>query len=338
MRQLMKKAISLAAILCILAAGVLLGGCNFFPTEEEELAPPLMQPAKIEYKTEPVALGTLIQQVRMTGSFYAENTKALTFESQGGRLKEMHVRLGDSVKAGDLLVELDSGNIEYDIRMQEIEVEKTEISISQLKANRADKYSIRRANLELEQQQMRLAELVRQLEATRIVSPIDGEITYNISTSVGEWVNAYQIVCKVADTSTLVLITRSDKAGDLPIGAIVSVEFQKQELIGEVVANPSTLFNDPDENLRKCAIIKLTDGIPEKAALGSDARIVYVQERREDVIVLPRTQINLMSGRRYVNVLEDGVRVEKDVEVGLTTDTEAEIIKGLAVGDLVIVN
>ena len=338
MRQLMKKAISLTAVLCILAASALLGGCNFLPTEEEELAPPLMQPAKIEYKTEAVALGTLIQQVRMTGSFYAENTKALTFENQGGRLKAMHVRLGDSVKAGDLLVELDSGNIEYDIRMQEIEVEKTEISISQLKANRADKYSIRRANLELEQQQMRLAELQRQLEATRLVSPIDGEITYNISTSVGEWVNAYQIVCKVADTSTLVLITRSDKAGDLPIGAIVSVEFQKQELAGEVVANPSTLFNDPDENLRKCAIVKLTDGIPAKAQLGSDARIVYVQERREDVIVLPRTQINLMSGRRYVNVLEDGVRVEKDFEVGLTTDTEAEIIKGLAVGDLVIVN
>ena len=45
-----------------------------------------------------------------------------------------------------------------------------------------------------------------------------------------------------------------------------------------------------------------------------------------------------MSGRRYVNVLEDGVRVEKDVEIGLMTDTEAEIIKGIDEGDLVIVN
>ena len=45
-----------------------------------------------------------------------------------------------------------------------------------------------------------------------------------------------------------------------------------------------------------------------------------------------------MSGRRYVNVLEDGVRVEKDVEIGLQTDTEAEIINGLEEGDLVITN
>ena len=338
MRYLLNKAISLAAVLCILAAGVLTSSCNFLPTEEEELAPPLMQPAKIEYKTEPVVLGTLVQQIRMTGNFVAESTKALSFENLGGRLKAMNVRLGEAVKAGDLLVELDSGSIEYQIKMQEIEIEKGNLTISQLKASKADKYSMKRAQLDLEQQEMQLAELQRQMDATRILSPIDGEIIYITSTSIGEYINAYEIVCKVADTSSLVLVTRSDKSGELPIGAKVSVEYLKQEYTGEIVANPSTLFNDPDENLRKSAIIRLDSGVPAKASLGTDARLVYVQERRENVIVLPRTQINLMSGRRYVNVLEDGIRVEKDVEVGLTTDTEAEIIKGLAVGDLVIIN
>lgn len=338
MRYLLNKAIGLAAVLCILAAGVLTSSCNFLPTEEEELAPPLMQPAKIEYKTEPVVLGTLVQQIRMTGTFTAESTKALSFENLGGRLKAMNVRLGEAVKAGDLLVELDSGSIEYQIKMQEIEIEKGNLTISQLKASKADKYSMKRAQLDLEQQEMQLAELQRQMDATRILSPIDGEIIYITSTSIGEYINAYEIVCKVADTSSLVLVTRSDKSGELPIGAKVSVEYLKQEYTGEIVANPSTLFNDPDENLRKSAIIRLDSGVPAKASLGTDARLVYVQERRENVIVLPRTQINLMSGRRYVNVLEDGIRVEKDVEVGLTTDTEAEIIKGLAVGDLVIIN
>jgi hypothetical protein len=42
---------------------------QFLPVEEEELAPPLMQPAKIEYKTEPAQRGTLIQQLRLSGSF-----------------------------------------------------------------------------------------------------------------------------------------------------------------------------------------------------------------------------------------------------------------------------
>ncbi|NLM76874.1 MAG: hypothetical protein GX173_02165, partial [Ruminococcaceae bacterium] len=165
-----------------------------------------------------------------------------------------------------------------------------------------------------------------------------GEVTYIISTSVGENVNAYQIVTRIADLTELVLVTTNEKASELPIGAEVEVEYQKKLLKGEVVANPSTLFNDPDERLRSAAIIKMEDGLPDDAKLGSSAYINYVQDVREDVIMLPRRQINLMSGRRYVNVLEDGVRVEKDVEIGLMTDTEAEIVKGLDEGDLIIVN
>lgn len=338
MKSFLRKAVNLTVVLVILTTSLLVGGCSFLPVEEEELAPPLMQPAKIEYKTEPVKLGTLIQQIRLSGTFYPEVTKSLSFEKQGGRLMAVHARMGQVVKAGDLIAELDSGSLANSIAIQEIEVQKSQLTVDQLRAAKADSYTQKRAKLDLQQQQLRLADMQLQLEATRIISPIDGEITYMISTSIGEYVNSYQIVTKVADTSSLVLITTADKASDLPVGAIVTVEFQKEELTGEVVANPSTLFNDPNENLQKAAIVRITGEMPAKATLGSDARIIYVQEKRENVIVLPRTQINLMSGRRYVNVLEDGVRVEKDVEIGLMTDTEAEIVKGLEEGDLVIVN
>lgn len=338
MKSFLSKAVNLTVVLIILTTSLLVGGCSFLPVEEEELAPPLMQPAKIEYKTEPVKLGTLIQQIRLSGTFYPEITKSLSFEKQGGRLMAVHARMGQVVKAGDLIAELDSSSLANEIAIQEIEVQKSQLTVDQLRASRADSYTQKRAKLDLQQQKLRLTDMQKQLDATRIISPIDGEITYMISTSIGEYVNSYQIVTKVADTSALVLITTADKASDLPVGAIVTVEFQKEELTGEVVANPSTLFNDPNENLQKAAIVRITGELPAKATLGSDARIVYVQEKRENVIVLPRTQINLMSGRRYVNVLEDGVRVEKDVEIGLMTDTEAEIVKGLEEGDLVIVN
>ncbi|MEA4890913.1 MAG: efflux RND transporter periplasmic adaptor subunit [Clostridiaceae bacterium] len=338
MSRFLRKTVNLAVILSLLATSLLTGACNFFPTEEEELAPPLMQPATIEYKTEEVKLGTLIQQIRLSAAFYPEIQKSLSFEKQGGRLKSVNVRVGQDVKAGDLIAELDSSSLANSLSIQEIEVQKSQLTVDQLKASQADSYTLKRAKLDLEQQELRLTDLKQQLAATQVVAPIDGEITYVISTSIGEYVNAYQIVAKVADLKELVLVTTADKASDLPIGATVTVEFQKQELQGEVVANPSSLFNDPDENLQKAAIVRISGALPDAVTLGSDARITYVQEQRENVIVLPRTQINMMSGRRYVNVLEDGVRVEKDVEVGLTTDTEAEIVKGLAVGDLVIVN
>jgi multidrug efflux pump subunit AcrA (membrane-fusion protein) len=246
--------------------------------------------------------------------------------------------MGQSVKAGDLLAELDTGDLDFQIAMQEIEVEKTRLNLNQVRSANADYNVVRRAQLDLQQQEMRLEKLEKQLEAARIVAPFDGEVTYIISTSVGEYIAAFQIVAKVADITQLVLVTTSDKASELPLGGEVVLEFQKKEYRGEIVANPSSLFNDPDERLRKAAIIELPDGLPDKAAMGSDFRITYVQDSREDVIILPRKQINLMSGRRYVNVLVDGIRTEKDVEIGLMTDTDAEIVKGLDEGDMVIVN
>lgn len=43
-----------------------------------------------------------------------------------------------------------------------------------------------------------------------------------------------------------------------------------------------------------------------------------------------------IGGRTYVNVLKNGIRQERDVEIGIGTPTEVEIRQGLAVGELII--
>jgi membrane fusion protein, macrolide-specific efflux system len=338
MKGLCQKGISILTTLVILAVSLLAAGCNLLPIEEEQLAPPLMKPAKIEYKTKAIERGTLIMQLQLFGSFYSKTQESLSFEQQGGRVKAIHAKLGQIVKTGDLIAELDSASLEIQIQLQEIEVEKANLAITQLRANRADSYSVKRAKLDLEQQQIRLQELQRQLDATRIFAPIDGEVVYVISLSIGEYVNAYQLVAKIANRKELILVSTYDKAGTMPIGSIVDVEFEKTKLVGEVTDNASTLYNNADENLHEAAIITIQGTLPAAVVMGSSARIIFVQDKRENVLILPRTQVNQMNGRRYVNVLEDGVRVEKDVEVGLTTDTEIEIVSGLIEGDLVIIN
>ncbi|NCC49131.1 MAG: efflux RND transporter periplasmic adaptor subunit [Clostridia bacterium] len=325
-------------LIILLTGSLLLTGCQFLPREEEPLAPPLMQPATIEYRTRPVERGDLIEQVRMSGAFVPETQQALSFEKQGGRLKAIHVRIGELVEADQLLMELDSEQLETQIAMTRLDVERAEINLAQAKQS-GDRYTVRRAEIDHEQQVMRLADMEKQLEATRIYAPFAGQVTYLSSALIGEYVNAYQLMVKVADLNRLVIVTTSSDANSLPIGATVDIEYDKKTIQAEVIANPGSLYNDPDENMRKAAIMHLPgDQIPEDVKAGVSVRITYVLQQRDDVLVVPRSYINLMSGRRYVNVLEDGIRVEKDVEIGLTTDTEAEIIKGLAEGDLVIIN
>jgi hypothetical protein len=49
-----------------------------------------------------------------------------------------------------------------------------------------------------------------------------------------------------------------------------------------------------------------------------------------------KTLIKNYSGRNYVVLLEDGMRVERDVEIGLETGTDVEIVSGLEPGEQVI--
>jgi hypothetical protein len=56
------------------------------------------------------------------------------------------------------------------------------------------------------------------------------------------------------------------------------------------------------------------------------------------VIVLPRSAIRSYMGRNYVQIVEGERRKEVDIEVGLTTPTEVEIVKGLEEGQKVVLN
>ena len=59
-------------------------------------------------------------------------------------------------------------------------------------------------------------------------------------------------------------------------------------------------------------------------------------ERREGVVVVPRSVVETYVNRTYVQVLEDGLPVERDVEVGIETPTRAEIRTGLSAGEAVV--
>ena len=46
--------------------------------------------------------------------------------------------------------------------------------------------------------------------------------------------------------------------------------------------------------------------------------------------------VNSFANRKFVNVLNDGIREERDIEVGIQNNTEVEVIKGLEEGELLI--
>lgn len=315
-----------------------LTGCYFFPKEEEELAPPIKVPAKITYETMEVKRGTIENVIRVTGNFVSTDQKNVYFV-KADRLKGIYVSSGQQVKKGDILAELDTESLLNDIKLQEIALERSQILYEEAKANYeivgGSRTSLDLAELDLESNRVKLENLKSQLEKARLVSPIDGTVVYVASVKEGDYVNAYQTIVRVADPTKLQLRYSGDRSTSFRVGMDVAVEINNETYDAEIVMTPYEAPDDADEEAKKSVQIEVY-GLPEEIRMGQPASIVLTLERRENVIVIPKLLVNTFANRKFVNVLNDGVREERDIEVGIQTSTEVEVVKGLQEGELLI--
>ncbi|MEI8198837.1 MAG: biotin/lipoyl-binding protein [Eubacteriales bacterium] len=307
---------------------------DLLPKEEAALAVPLVTPAAVEYKTQAAALSSISNKVTMHGKVFALARQNLYFTFEQGRLKEMSVEVGDQVKAGDILATIDTDTIDLQVKLQKLEVKKAQIYYDAAAAGTTERQI---AYVSLQQQQLQLDALQSREEGSTITAPFDGVVTYTFKTAIGELVAGYETIVTIADPSTLMVTTDDALAVNLSVGgnAILTLK-DNSAADGLVVETPATI--DPESVTPTSAFLIFSGGIPAKAKNGADIKIDYVTEQKDKVIVLAKKCVISANNRKYVSVLENGLRVEKDVEVGISNETDVEIVSGLAVGDLVILN
>ena len=98
---------------------------------------------------------------------------------------------------------------------------------------------------------------------------------------------------------------------------------------------PLNVPRDAPDEMRELILMRVHD-LPPEVEKGDTASVVLIRARREGVIVLPRNLVQTYLGRRFVYVLVDGLREERNVEVGIQTPTQVEVAAGLEVGEEVI--
>jgi RND family efflux transporter MFP subunit len=61
-----------------------------------------------------------------------------------------------------------------------------------------------------------------------------------------------------------------------------------------------------------------------------------ILETKDDVLIIPSSAVHTTDGQSYVLVMENGSPVQTSVEVGISSDTDIEIVSGLNEGDSVV--
>lgn len=196
----------------------------------------------------------------------------------------------------------------------------------------------------VENAQRALAKAERTVADGRIIAPQDGELIV-ISLEEGATVTAFDPVVELADTSNLEFaatlsgeqmrqLTEGQPAEirllsrpDVPLEATIRL------LPAPYGSGGSGSVEDRDPTTR----FEVTDTKGQELKAGTTiGKIRIVLERKEDVLLLPPEAIRSFEGRRFVVVREGERERRVTVRIGITTDTQVEVLEGLEEGDVIV--
>jgi RND family efflux transporter MFP subunit len=324
-------------------ASMLLAGCSLLPREEQALKPPLVKPAQENYRTVKVEKGTIVKQVTGSGSLESVATDVAQFTAQGGRIDSIPVHSGDTVKKGDVLVQLVMDGLDLQVKEQELALEKAKYAYRQARSGGSDAEALKIASLEMDIEQIKYDRLSRQLNSRQLRAGIDGVVIFVEDLKQGDLVEPYQTLVTVADPTKLRVSLRVENPNDIKdvdVGMAVELSFKEQTVHAKVVQTPSsspqTLNKDLAEKYSKTLYIEAAK-LPETAEIGSSVDVKIITQKKDNVLKIPRSGLRAYLGRNFVRLLDDHKRIrEVDVEQGVVTPTEIEVVKGLEEGQDII--
>ena len=153
----------------------------------------------------------------------------------------------------------------------------------------------------------------------------------------GDYVGAFTPLIYLADDSRL--LVESDYISNTTLDFAHAVYAQVGSKQYAMTATP---VDEKKYMAQVLAGVKLRrqftfDEPTEELEAGQYAVICVESNYRPDALLVPTNTLYTADRTRYLYVMENGVRVRREVTVGVTTDWYTQIIEGLQEGELVYV-
>ncbi len=310
---------------------------------------------KAELKTTAVEKKDLLKTVSSSGKIKSEKEVTLKFQTSG-KLAWVGVKEGDRVKQWQAIASLDQRELQKNLEKELIDYLNQRWNFSEDR----DTYDITSDNLDvytlsdaarrvLEKAQFDLNRDVLDVEIANIslklatlVSPIDGVVTrvdtpvsgVNITPATAEFVIAdpsavfFEATVDEADISQIQEGQKAILVLDAYLDREISAEVQQISFQAKTSGGGATVFP-----------VKIglpnNDQLQFRLGMNGDAEIILADKK--EVLVVPNCCLLKENQKTYVFVVRNWVLEKRKVEIGLSTDTEAEIISGLETDEEIVV-
>ena len=260
----------------------------------------------------------LVQENYLGEAEVALNAAKREMQRSENGLKSQVISDIDYQKAKD---ELQNAEREYRLALKEVALLKE-----------SQKFEIRTKELEYDAQKVKVAELSRQVDALKVVSPVAG-IVGNLAVEQKNTVAKNQSLLSVVDLSEYEIEVQIPESysEDLAIGMSAEINLNGESYQGEIVA-----ISPEIENGQVAGKIRFNqqtvNGLRQNQRLTS--RIVI--EHKQNIAYLPHGQYLTVHNGQFAYVVKEGRAVKTPIKVGLRSISQVEVLAGLKEGDLVV--
>jgi macrolide-specific efflux system membrane fusion protein len=317
-----------------------------------------------EYLTGAVTTGDVADDVAATGTVATSASYGLAFgapahlagaDAAAGSntwpVTDLQVAVGDTVKKGDVLATADTTDLKRQLAAAKTAVDTAEIQLRLAKASLSDaedadvtaqirqaKMSVNSATTQLSEARQTRDDLKAQIKLATLTAPIDGIVTaVNVVTGLdapsGDAIvidaTTFQITADVVESDLTAM--RVGQTASVAIGAVDA------NVTGTVTAIAPTAVGDTSGGVVSYAVTVSLENVPATVRAGMTADVTITIDSATNVLTVPAAALRGTAGNYSVLVLgADGTPTPQPVQVGLVTNTTAEIRSGLAEGQEVV--
>jgi len=320
-----------------------------------------------QYQTLIVRPGELQQSVLATGKLDALR-KVDVGAQVSGQLKTLSVNIGDKVKKDQLLGVIDPEQAQNQIReveatlmelraqRRQAEAEKRLAAVRTQAVSRQDldsaatELAVKEAQsgtieAQIKRNQATLDTAKTNLDYTRIIAPMAGEVT-QITTLQGQTVIAAQQapnILTLADMSTMLVKAQVSEADVIHLKPGQKAWFT---VLGDPLTRYEGVLKDilpTPEKVNDAIFYYARFEVPNPQGvlrLEMTAQVHIQLSTVKNVLTIPLAALGEPIGdNRYkVTLLRNGETREREVTLGARNDTDAEVVKGLEEGDEVVID
>jgi membrane fusion protein (multidrug efflux system) len=259
-----------------------------------------------------------------------------------GRIERIPLEEGSSIRAGDLLIQLDTDLLQPQFDIAEAQFKRDQIEFDRMNElvkqeatatrdldDAVNKLAISRASLE---------EIRARLERTRILAPIDGVLN-DLLVEMGEYVQPGGSVATVVD---IALVKAAVEVPERDIGffavgqkAAVFADVKGEERTFE---GTITFISELADSRTRSTRIELTlDNRERILRSGQIVRVGLTRRVLRDAIMIPLLAVIPMEDGKTVYVVKSSQAERRQVELDIIRGDRVQVTRGLEAGEQLVI-